>query len=157
MTRRKRSFDELTDKTGDCWLWVGERRPNGYGRFYLGFFNGKITTISAHRYAWQRANRPLLPGEVIRHICDNPPCVRPDHLLAGSHRDNVHDAIARGRITQGFRKGEKHLAAKLHDTDIPQIRSLLDAGVSQRKIADQFGVNPSQISRIAAGVRWRHL
>jgi hypothetical protein len=156
MPPRKRDFDELFSTDGECWLWLGSCSPNGYGRFYLGFFDGKAKYTGAHRYAWERANRPLLPGEVVRHRCDNPPCVRPDHLAAGSQGENLHDAAVKGRL-RGHGKGERHCFAKLRDDDVPEIRALLASGISQREVAGRFGVNQSQISRISSGDRWRHV
>ena len=156
MPRRKQPFDNFVIKTDTCWLWRAAR--GRYGRFYLGLINGRRQYIQAHHYAWERANRPLRPGEIVRHICDNPPCVRPDHLAVGSYSDNMRDAAAKNRIRGSVHgKGEQHRYAKLTDDAVRAIRDALSHGETQRIVAERFSVNPSQISRIASGARWRHV
>ena len=87
-------------KKGDgCWEWQGAtdarptRRP-GYG---LVTVNGR--RAKAHRVAWELANgREIPPGLLACHRCDNPPCVRPDHLFVGTMSDNIRDSVAKGRF-----------------------------------------------------------
>ena len=86
------AFRMYVEREGDCHVWTGTRYANGYGRVKR---DGKA--IRAHRYAWERENGPIPDGMVVRHKCDNPPCVNPDHLEVGTHQDNVDDMIARGR------------------------------------------------------------
>lgn len=94
-------FWEKVDKTpgqgpnGDCWEWKGARQPNGYGKLTSGGDRGK--TLMAHRVALELAGVPLSEGAYACHHCDNPPCVREDHLYAGMPTDNVADMVARGR------------------------------------------------------------
>jgi hypothetical protein len=51
----------------------------------------------AHRVAWTLVNGKIHDGLLVLHACDNPPCCRPSHLRLGTHRDNVLDAVAKGR------------------------------------------------------------
>jgi hypothetical protein len=69
-----------------CWEWQGWRDQDGYGQF------DKMRT---HRVAWLAVHQDAPP--VVRHTCDNPPCVRPSHLLGGTTQDNVDDKMQRGR------------------------------------------------------------
>lgn len=78
-------------KTERCWLWTGGKSRKGYGHFKLG---GKH--MRANRVAFELTNGPLA-GKMALHSCDNPACVRPDHLFAGDDIVNRHDAMKKGR------------------------------------------------------------
>ena len=65
----------------ECWEWDGARLSNGYGQFYLG---KRGQRMFAHRFAYSLRWGDQAHGQVIRHQCDNPGCVRPDHLLIGT-------------------------------------------------------------------------
>lgn len=75
-----------------CWEWQGARDMYGYGILKADGRDYK----KAHRIAYQIFHGPIPEGHVIRHKCDNKPCVNPSHLESGTHRDNVKDAISRG-------------------------------------------------------------
>lgn len=77
----------------ECWEWSKSRNREKYGVIPHG---GKH--LRAHRATYELANGTKIPkGLVIRHKCDNPPCVNPKHLELGTHADNVRDRVARGR------------------------------------------------------------
>lgn len=88
--------------SGDgCWEWMGPRVGIGYGSFWA---NGK--TVRAHRLAWELVNGPIPTGLSVLHRCDNPPCVRPDHLFIGTNADNSKDMVQKGRSPTGLRNGK---------------------------------------------------
>lgn len=73
-----------------CELWLGAVNRWGYGvRKYLG------SAHLAHRARFHEVFGWWPP--VVRHTCDNPPCVNPLHLLPGTHADNEQDKARRGR------------------------------------------------------------
>jgi hypothetical protein len=111
--------------------------------------------VSAHRLAWEAANgRPVPDGLLVLHSCDNPPCVNPAHLRAGTHRENMGDKVARGRV----RAGAAHGRAVLTEADVYEIRRLrADRSATCRELAERYGVSMTQISNIARGLSWRHL
>lgn len=84
-------FWAKVQKGQDCWLWSGS--TNGrYGRIVV---DGKNTP--AHRVSWTLHNGPVPDDRSVCHHCDNPLCVRPDHLFLGTQSDNMRDCAAKGR------------------------------------------------------------
>lgn len=75
-----------------CWEFFGKRHPDGYGEHRE---NGKIR--KNHRTMWEHYHGPIPSGKIIRHKCDNPPCMNPDHLEIGTKHDNTMDSVIRGR------------------------------------------------------------
>lgn len=71
-----------------CWEWQSTRNNSGYGKFWL---HGR--TDLAHRVSYRIANGPIPNGHQIRHMCDNPTCVNPRHLLTGTGKQNARDAM----------------------------------------------------------------
>ncbi|KKL45376.1 hypothetical protein LCGC14_2356310 [marine sediment metagenome] len=106
-------FWSKVDKSSECWEWTSAVTDRGYGHFKL---CGPRRTVRAHRWAYAASiDEPLesLRGVVIRHTCDNPGCVRPDHLLPGTHKNNAQDRENRGRSRPLI--GESHPRSKLSD------------------------------------------
>jgi AP2 domain-containing protein/homing endonuclease-like protein len=94
-----RRFWEKVNKSdlNGCWTWTGARHAYGYGWFR---FRGKM--ILAHRASVMiRENLELTADECACHHCDNPPCVRPDHLFIGSKAENAADKVSKGRHAFG--------------------------------------------------------
>lgn len=75
-----------------CWVWQGSRCRGGYAQIER---DGK--RILVHRYAYILTHGAVPDGLDVLHKCDNPPCVRPRHLFAGTHQDNMDDMVAKGR------------------------------------------------------------
>lgn len=83
----------------DCVEWDGHRDNRGYGHVWEMRFGRRIKY--AHILAWVDANGRLPEeGEVVRHRCDNKPCINPEHLLIGTKSDNAKDAVERGGLWQ---------------------------------------------------------
>lgn len=51
--------------------------------------------MGSHRLAYELAYGPIPDGLYVCHRCDNPRCIRPDHLFLGTNRDNQLDAMAK--------------------------------------------------------------
>ena len=89
-----------------CWLWTGNVLSTGYGQVW---FKGK--PFPAHKLAWMFAHSKTIPdGLLVCHKCDNPRCVRPDHLFIGTARDNSVDMVNKDRWNNQHR----------HKTHCPQ-------------------------------------
>ncbi len=140
-------FWPLVERTPGCWLWTGARYPRGYGNFNV---HGRGRP--AHRVAWELTHGPIPDGRLVCHACDNPGCVRPDHLFLGTQSDNMCDMAAKGR--HAYPRGEDHPQARLSNADRAEIRRLYAAGaISQAAIAERFGVCQSHVSRIVRRFR----
>jgi hypothetical protein len=103
-------FDRLVVMSRGCWTWTGPVDAYGYGQVSIGHRGNK----KAHRLAFEMAYGPLDASVVVRHTCDNRACVKPEHLDCGSQRDNVNDALHRGRLRRdesGRWIGERIMAA----------------------------------------------
>lgn len=138
-------FARWFNRGDGCWEWLGARDRNGYGAFsYAGL------TRRAHVVALALDGRGPAKGQYACHHCDNPACVRPDHLYPGTPTQNMADAIARNRQQAGVR----HYAAKLTDADVITIRASSDA---IKIIAAQYGVSASNIAMIRRRKTWKHV
>ena len=92
----RQAFEESVRVSDGCWEWQGPIATTGYGTFP---WEGRREY--AHRIAWTLIHGEEIPaGMVVRHTCDNPPCVRPDHLLIGTKAENSRDMVERGRSTR---------------------------------------------------------
>lgn len=140
------------DKSGECWLWTGCIKQDGYGQFYL---DNKLKPrqVTAHRFSWIVANGSVPEGRLVCHTCDTRLCVNPAHLFLGSVADNNRDAVAKRRHAFGSRNG----GAKLSESDAVAIRSAFAAGEIQAGIAGRFGVSRHAVQRVCIGETWRCL
>lgn len=76
----------------DCWNWT-KWTAKGYGGFTV-----DRKTVLAHRFSYEIHSGPIPKGLYVCHSCDNRLCVNPKHLWLGTHRDNMNDAIRKGRF-----------------------------------------------------------
>lgn len=96
--RDAQRFWSHVDRSGNCWTWTASRNPDGYGRVYMHGKHGQL----AHRIAWELTNGEIPDGLFVCHHCDNPSCVRPDHLFIGTCDDNHKDKARKGRSRNGW-------------------------------------------------------
>lgn len=147
-----------------CWVWTKTKDKNGYGRFSL----ESNRYERAHRLSFKMAFGDFVDGLMILHKCDNPSCVRPDHLFAGTAKDNAIDAAAKGRVATGDRngsrkhierrpRGEAHGLHKLTDEQVEEIVRCYDSGETIRSLSRRFGVSRTPITRIVRREAWKHL
>jgi len=130
---------------GPCWEWRGARNPKGYGK--LGAIEGK--SHDAHRLAYLTWIGSLELGQNACHRCDNPPCINPAHLFAGTTAQNMADMASKRRS----RNGERHVDAKLSDADVAAIRASYTGRHGEKsQIARDYGVSLALVSLIVRGL-----
>jgi HNH endonuclease/Helix-turn-helix domain len=130
-------------KGDGCWEWQGNRNGNGYG---LVAIDGRQRR--AHRVAWELAYGPIPEAAYVCHRCDNPPCVRPDHLFLGSPAENTRDMVRKDRASV---VGRTPARRKLTVEDVAEIRRLYADGMTQPELGPKFGVHNSTICRVVNG------
>ena len=146
-------FWEKVDRRGpgDCWEWTAALNEHGYGVMRP---EGKRSgpTVKAHRVSLMLAGVDI-EGLVVRHSCDNPPCVNPAHLSTGTKADNSADMVSRDRHARGSRSG----TSKLSEREVAEIRDRCAAGELHRVVAADYGVSRVTITNIVGGKTWRHV
>ena len=152
-TRKEEFWKGVIKHPGNgCWEWTGSKKESGYGTIVI--HGGRY---SAHRLSYEMAFGEIPDGLVIRHSCDNPSCVRPNHLLSGTQKDNVADMWERGRANNSDGShiaGEKHPLSKLTAEQVLAIRQDERSG---KKIAWDYDVCPTLIQNIKHRRTWKHI
>jgi hypothetical protein len=125
------------------------REKSGYGRWKIG-----EEIYRAHRLMYVLINGMIPDDMVVMHRCDNPPCVRIEHLKYGTIQDNNADRHEKGRTL----KGQNAPGAKLTEKEVLVAYKLVtEYGVSGRKVAGIFEVHHKTVQRLLAGVKWQSL
>ena len=141
-------FWSKVDKTSECWLWTASLSDSGYGSFVV---LGRLHR--AHRVSYA-LHHGYWPSECVLHSCDTRACVNPSHLREGSRADNAKDRVLRGNQV----KGEGSHLSSLTEADVRAIREKAKLpGVTQRMLADEYGVWQPTISLIVRRKTWKHV
>lgn len=139
-------FWVLVNKTESCWVWKGTSTKGGYGQFSVpDRAKGRNVLRLAHRISYEMANGPIPSGLDALHTCDNPPCVRPDHLFLGTDSDNQRDAVRKGR----------HVGSRKLTAD--EVRTVRQSRATALTLATRFGVTRATIYDIRSRKTWRHI
>ena len=137
------------DENG-CRKWTGGNINPVHGRPYIYDERIKKKVVAARIILEIKLWRPLLPGLVACHSCDNPWCVSADHLWEGTHQDNADDMVDKGRSARGEKNGQ----VKLTEEQVSAIRA---DNRTHETIANEYGVHRVLVSLIKRGERWGHL
>lgn len=152
---------------GPCWQWTGATQPRGYGTFQ----GNARRVVLAHRFSYELATGHEVPPHLmVCHHCDNPSCVRPDHLFLGDGFANQQDSVAKGRATRHFGddntsrrqpellpRGEQHSNAKLTADMVRDARDQHSKGASCSALARQYNVGFTAMSSALKRQTWRHV
>ena len=142
------------NKTSNCWEWNGSKR-GGYGRMIIGSrTDGTRKSVSAHRVSYELKYGEIPDGIEICHRCDNPCCVNPEHLFAGTRQDNIDDRQRKGRNITFV--GEEQPRSKLTRKAVKDARwERAYKGTSYQKLADKYGVSKKTILNAINGKTWK--
>jgi hypothetical protein len=146
VTRRR--LERNSKRVGECIEYTGTLETAGYGVIQISRKRTK-----AHRVSFELHNGPIPEGMMVRHKCDNPPCINPAHLTLGGQQENMSDMVERGRSLPG----ERQPNAKLTDAQALEIIARLQDGEGQRALSREFGVSHTTVNEIALNKRWTHL
>lgn len=144
---------KLTFRVNDngCFEVTSHRlNPDGYSYLY---HNGRHQR--AHRLVYQECFGELPDDLVVRHKCDNPRCINPEHLESGTPRENYMDAVRRGRtnIVRGSRNG----SAKIDEGTARKIKILISEGKKNKEIMEILNVSLKIVRAIRENKTWRHV
>lgn len=134
-----------------CWIITSHAKDkDGYGAVVRNIEG--LRYIKAHRISYAYYNGELGTDDIVRHTCNNPSCINPNHLVKGSHKDNMSDRM---------RSGNYHLHngnnIVLSEKDVLNIDKMIIDGFSISDISSITGFNRSTIYDIARGKTWTNI
>ena len=143
---RKRDITYKITETGchECTSHVPN--DNGYCRISIGY-----KMIRIHRFIYEEKFGKVKKGNVVRHTCDNRKCINPDHLIEGTQKDNMQDAVDRNRSLKGITNPR----VKLNEQEVLEIFN--NTVNSVKELAYKYKVCIASIYFIKSGKRWDHL
>ena len=147
-------FWRNVQKTSECWNFQATNYK-GYGTLMVAGRN-----IAAHRFSWELHCGPIPAGLFVCHKCDNPACVRPDHLFIGTPADNTADMVSKGRAAGPTNplRGQQNGNSVLREADVRKIRRLYANGThNSGRLAPMFGVSQTTICNIIRRKVWFHI
>lgn len=146
---------DIKKSTKECWEWKGARKPKGYGNVQI-----NKTFLTAHRVAFALANNDIPDGFLVCHICDNPSCCNPCHLMLGTQKSNAADMLIKGRqrAPETAARGEDNGMSKLKSSDVVEIRKLYaNKTHNQYQLAAMYNTTQPNIGAIVRREAWKHI
>ena len=141
------SIPEHCPELGNCWEWMG-----AYTSKYGSFTNGLGNRTRAHKASWLINNGNIPDGLWVLHKCDNPKCVRPEHLFIGTAKENTEDMNKKARGSYG----ENRPASKLTWNDVDEIRLKHSNGQAIRSLAREYNVSQRAMQAVVRKENWKY-
>lgn len=131
------------DTQTKCWVWNKATDRNGYARTNYKNDAGKwAVLLNLHRHVFVAYNGDLDPTTpVVRHTCNNRCCINPDHLIQGTQRDNVADAIEANTHSSLHQKDVRRLTAD----ERHEIYECLNKGETIYSVSKKYNTSMSNI------------
>jgi hypothetical protein len=154
-------FFKYVRQDAKCWIWIGDKWPDGYGRFWAEGRNHR-----AHRWSYEHFVGQIPEGLNLCHACDTPLCVNPSCLWPGTQKENIQDAARKGRRKNNGkpRPGESNCNSKLTELQVREIRSSYQRGTapypsdtSMNALARKYGVSRFAIQCVIKRITWAHV
>jgi hypothetical protein len=145
---RERKSKDITYEINEngCYICTSHKaKIKGYTTICIRYKN-----IRLHRYMYEQKFGEIKKDNILRHICDNPACINPDHLIEGTNSDNSRDMRERGRSARGI----KHHSSKLTEQEVLEI---FNSTTNNRELAEKYEVAEGTIGFIKKGRTWKHL
>ena len=127
----------IPEPNSGCWIWMGSLGKFGYGQIMMP--GGKPRR--AHRISYQVYKGPIPKELDVMHSCDIRCCINPDHLSVGTRKQNMEDALKRGRVARGFQLPQTKLTSEQRSAIVTDKRL-------HQEIAAEYGVTSSFVSHI---------
>jgi hypothetical protein len=145
-------WNNKTITSSGCWEWLGRCSPYGV---VAEVRNLPFIDKAAHRLAYKLYHNKEIPkGLLVRHKCNNKPCINPSHLELGNYQDNSDDKVLSGNQAKGTKIG----VSKLTEGKVKFIKNLLETKCyTNKQVAKLFNVDVSIIIRITSGKIWKHV
>lgn len=127
-----------------CWQWTRSLNKWGYGTIKLKA-GGRDRYLRAHRVSYEAFVGDIPEGYIIRHLCNNPGCVNPDHLAVGLPKENTRDMIeaCRHLDSEGVHKSSK--------LNREQILAIYKDERTSPVVAAEYGVTRQAVHSIRTG------
>jgi len=139
----KKFWSKVNKNTDNgCWEWSGCKDRKGYGEFRIFGDN-----YQAHRIAYMLANGGIPSNISVCHKCDNPKCCNPDHLFAGTNRDNMIDLLLKGKKPD----------TKLNPQSVKSIREAFKNGVSRAELRQKYNISATCLNSLLRGEKWAYV
>ena len=150
MQDMSKNIEYTIDESTGCWNCTSHSVHVGDDGFVGYFVCKRNGYYSLHRYMYAQKYGHITSEDVIRHTCDNPMCINPEHLVKGTHNDNVQDRVSRNRSAIGINNGRSKL------TEL-QVIDIYNSNDTKRALAIKYNVDPKVIYDIKRKNTWKYL
>lgn len=146
----------LIYEVNDAGCWVLRNRPpnKNKDRPYISLFwvRHSSSNFIYRLYKWEIGD-----WLCVRHICDNPMCINPDHLILWTNQDNINDKVRRKWklvfwiAADGLSKWENNVNATLNRFDVVKI---FYESWTHKDIAVKYNTSRSTVTKIKNKTAW---